>query len=134
MGDRYINPQLQSIEIEHEYEKEGDPTYWAKLLAIYLENTLLREGLLKRKPQQIGEVFYLVTCSERFKQRPEQHWLDEDFDKALIMQEYSHDDAMEYVNRHVGAIGRVTIDQFDERMRKVFDMSDWDNVDGSTGD
>lgn len=121
-----IHPKFQTIKINQEWTDPENNGRWAKIVAVYLEDTLHKEGILRRKNREIGEIFYLLVCSDAFKSNPDLNWKDEDIDKALVQKDYSQKQVIEYVSEIIDSIGAVSVDDFDKAMRKVFDMSDWD--------
>lgn len=123
-----IQPKLQAISIDHEWTDVQDSRRWAKIVAIYLEDELSRIGFLKKKRREIGEIFYLLVCSDKFIKNPDRDWRGEEFIKALVQDVFTFDKVSEYVDSVVSQIGKVTISEFDHAMRKAFDMSDWDQT------
>lgn len=122
-------PKVQEIQVEQEWVDPHDKGRWAKLVTVYLEDSLHKVGLFKNKNREIGELFYLIVCSPSFSVNPDIEWQDEEMDKALIQNDYSQEDVYKYVVDAVNKIGPVTIEELDKSLRKLFDMSDWDQVD-----
>lgn len=122
---RRIKPRFDSFDVRTNWD-EGE-NRWAKVLAVFIFNDLekkIKLPLLTDK-HTVGEEFYIIVCSSQFHQQPNEEVTEQDLRQAIIMDKYSEGEIEEELKAKIDTLGDLTFDEFESRMGKMFNMSDW---------
>lgn len=126
-----IDPYLISIEFDKDVERTGEKS-WVIGADVQIGDKLIRTETNRKKwffrketNDNINGDFMFVVCSPEFKNNPTPDYLH-DIDRAYIQIDFDKDDAIKHVTNLVNHIGKVSLNEFTEKIHSFLITDEWD--------
>lgn len=113
-----IKARLDTVAVSTSWGDDNND-YWAKHIEVYLKDE-------KHRDEAIGEISYLLVCSKKFIQSPNEEVDEDDLRKALVMEKYDQEKLTSYLESKIHRIPEVGVDELIGELSLFLDVTGWE--------